>query len=159
MTYPLLTMLSTTQFMTSSTWMPTVPPSAPPSPLQNLFLTPRPPSCVLSATPRCTATPVHPLPLYQPPVSPRRPLSPLPSLLSPIREKVVSIQPQLYPPPVLWTPRPPSPLIQSSSPLNSTSALCGCLSISTTGSHRDGNQGLTNRVYGLWLKSSTPQNL
>ena len=140
-------MLSTTPFMTSSTWMPTVPPSVPLSPLQNPFL-----------TPRRVDTLAHPLPLYQPPVSPRRPFSPLPSLLSPTREKVVSTQPLPHPPPVLWTPRPPSPPTQLSSPLNNTSALCGCLSVSTTGSHRDKNQGSTNRVYGLWLKSSTPQN-
>ena len=155
---PLLTTPSTTPFMTSSTWMPTVPPSVPPSPIQNPFLTPLPPPRVLSVTPRHVATPVHPLPVYQPPISPRRPLSPLPSLLSPIREKVVSTQPLLYPPPVLWTPRHPSPPPPSNSLQNSTSALCGCLSISTSGSHRDGNQGSMNRIYGLWLKSSMPQN-
>ena len=62
--------------------------------------------------------------------------------------------------PATSPPRPPSPPRlprPSRSPQNSTSALCGCLSVSTSGSHRDGNQGSTNRVYGIWLKSSTPQ--
>ena len=86
------------------------------------------------------------------------PLSPLPPLLSPTREKVVSMQPLPHPPPVLWTPpRPLSPSPWSNLPQNSTSALCGCLSISMSGLHRDGNQGSTNRVYGIWLKSSTLQ--
>ena len=62
------------------------------------------------------------------------------------------------PSPVLWTPpRPLPPSPRSSLPQNSTSALCGCLSVSMSGSHRDGNQGSTNRIYGVWLKSSTPQ--
>ena len=126
--------------------------------LQNPFITPRPPPRVLSITPRRVATPVHPLPQYQPPVSPRHPLSPLPSLLSPIREKVVNTQPLPYPPPVLWTPRHPSPPPLPNSLLNSTSALCRCLNVSMSGSHRGGNQGSTSRVYGLWLKSSMPQN-
>ena len=95
--------------MTSSTWMPTVPPSVPPSPLQNPFLTPLPPSRVLSVTPRRVDTPVRPLPLYHPLVSLQHPLSPLPSLLSPIREKVVCVQPLPHPPPVLWTPRLSTP--------------------------------------------------
>ena len=100
--------------MTSSTWMPTVPPSVPLSPTQNPFLTPLPPPHMLSVTPRRVVTPVpplpsyhhHPSPLYQLPLSPRRPLSPLPSLLSPVREKVVNTQPPPHPPPVLWTPSP-----------------------------------------------------
>ena len=115
--------------------------------------------------PRTRGHPVLPQPLYhrpspsyQPPLSPRRPLSPLPTLLSPIREKVVSAQLLPHPPPVLWTPRPLTPPPPLNLPQNSTSALCGCLSISTSGSHKDGNQGSTNRVYGLWLKSSMPQN-
>ena len=166
MTHLLLTTLLTKPFMTSSTWMPTSAHSVPPSPLQNPFLTPQPPPHVLSVTPRRAATPTHLLLSYHPPLSPqhplspRPPLSPLPPLLSPIKEKVVSMQPLPHPPPVLWTPpRPPSPPRPSNLPQNSTSALCGCLSVSTSGSHRDGNQGSTNRVYGIWLKSSTPQKL
>ena len=127
--------------------------------------TPTPPH-VLSVTPRRVVTPVPPLPSYhhrpspsyQPPLSPRRPLSLLPSLLSPVREKVVSAQPLPHPPPVLWTPHPPSPPPPPNSLLNNTSALCRCLSVPMSGSHGGGNQGSTNRVYGLWLKSSTLQN-
>ena len=52
---------------------------------------------------------------------------------------------------------PSSPLRPLNLPQNSTSALCRCLSVSTSGSHRDGNQGSTNRIYGIWLKSSTLQ--
>ena len=55
------------------------------------------------------------------------------------------------------TPPPSQPPPWLTLPQNSTSALCGCLSVSTSGSHVDGNQGSTNRVYGVWLKSSTPQ--
>ena len=164
MTHLLLTMLLMKLSMTSSTWMPTSAHSVPPSPVLNPFITPRLPPHALSATPRREATPTHPLPSYLPPLSPlhplspRPPLSPLLPLLSPIREKVVSMQPLPHPLPVLWTPpRPPSPPCLSSLPQNSTSALCGCLSVSTSGSHRDGNQGSTNRVYRIWLKSSTPQ--
>ena len=76
----------------------------------------------------------------------------------PDKGKVVNTQPLPHPPPVLWTPRHLSPPLPSSSLQNSTSALCGCLSISMSGSHKDGNQGSTNRVYGLWLKSSMLQN-
>ena len=100
------------------------------------------------------------LDLYRPQhlLSPQPLPSPAPPLLSPIREKVISVQPAPHPPPVLWMPpRPCSPPLLSSSPQNSMSALCGCLNVSTSGSHGDGNQGSTNRVYGIWLKSSTPQ--
>ena len=162
--HPLLTMPLMTPSMTSSTRMPTSAHLAPPSPILNPFVTPQPPPRVLSVTPRCVATPAHLLPSYHPPLSPQHPLSPrpplslIPPLLNPIREKVVSAQPLPHPPPVLWTPpRPLSPLGPSDLPQNSTSALCRCLSVSTSGSHRDGNQGSTNRVYRIWLKSSTPQ--
>ena len=126
---------------------------------------PSAPTPHLKRFPKMCSHPAHPLPSYYPPLSPLPQLSPLPRLLSPLacplsptREKVISVQPRPHPPPVLWTPPlPPSPQIQSTSPQNSTSALCGCLNVSTSGSHRDGNQGSTSRVYRVWLKSSTPQ--
>ena len=80
--------------------------SAPPSPTLNPFVTPQPLPRILSVTPRHMDTPVRPLPSYQPPLSPLRLLSPLPCPLSLTREKVVNVQPLLYPPPVLWTPSP-----------------------------------------------------
>ena len=56
------------------------------------------------------------------------------------------------------TTTPPSETLpRQNLPQNSTSALCGCLNVSTSGLHLDGNQGSTSRVYGVWLKSSTPQ--
>ena len=126
--------------------------------------TPTPPPCLkrypkACGHPRPSPAVVSPPSSPQHPLSPRPPLPPSPPLLGLIRERVVSAQPLPHPPPVLWTPpRPPSPPPQPpNSPQNSTSALCGCLSVSTSGSHRDGNQGSTNRVYGIWLKSSTPQ--
>ena len=100
--------------------------------------------------------PLSPTPCYQPPQSPLRPPSQVYSP-GPTRERVVSRQPPLHPPPVLWTPPPYQPPPRPTSLQNSTSALCGCLSVSTSGSHVDGNQGSTNRVYGVWLKSSTLQ--
>ena len=109
-------MLLTTPSMTSSMWMPTVPPSVPPSPVQNPFLTPQLPPPVFSVTPRRAATPARLPPLYHPPLSPQRPLSPRPPLspflllLSPVREKVISVQPLPHPPasPVDASPTPVS---------------------------------------------------
>ena len=108
---------------------------------------------VRHATPQL---PLSPGPYYQPPQSPPHPPSRVYSP-RPTRERVVSRQPPLHPPPVLWTPPLYQPPPRSTSLQNSTSALCGCLSVSTSGSHVDGNQGSTNRVYGVWLKSSAPQ--
>ena len=157
----------------SSTWMPTAVCSLPLSPVQNPFVTP-PHAPVRDVTPGCVVTPDQPLPLhyppsprlssslpyYQPPRSPLplAPLSPRAHLRESTRERVINRQPLPHPPPVLWTP-PSEPPLWPTLPQNSTSALCRCLSVSTSGSHVDGNQGSTNRVYGVWLKSSTPQKL
>ena len=154
----------------SSTWIPGAVCSLPLSPVLNPFVTP-PRAPDRNVTPGRVVTPNQPLPLhyppspvllppllyYQPPQSPPRPLGPQAYLRSPTRERVVNRQPPLHPPPVLWTPPLSQPPPRPTLPQNSTSALCGCLSISTSGSHVDGNQGSTNRVYGVWLKSSTPQ--
>ena len=152
----------------SSTWIPGAVRSLPLSPVMNPFVTPpRAPADVL---PGRAVTPDQPLPLryppsprqssplpyYQPPLPPLRPPSQV-YLGSPTRERVVRRQPPPHPPPVLWTTPLSQPPPRPTLPQNSTSALCGCLSVSTSGSHVDGNQGSTNRVYGVWLKSSTPQ--
>ena len=148
----------------SSTWIPGPVRSLPLSPVMNLFVTP--PHVPAGDTPGRVGTldhlppsqyppsppPLSPAPYYQPPQSPLRP----PSQVYSTKGRVVRQQPLPHPPPVLWTP-PSEPPPRSTLPQNSTSALCGCLSVSTSGSHLDGNQGLTNRVYGVWLKSSTPQ--
>ena len=147
-----------------STWIPGPICSLPLSPVMNPFVTP--PHVPASGTPGREGTPsrlppsqyppspppLSPAPYYQPPLSPLRP----PSQVHSTKGRVVRQQPLHHPPPVLWTP-PSEPPPQSVLPQNSTSALCGCLNVSTSGSHLDGNQGSTNRVYGVWLKSSTPQ--
>ena len=164
-------LLTTPSSVMSLTWIPGPVHSFPLSPVMNLFVTP-PHVPARSVTPGRVDPPDQPLPLCYPPSpalqspcqycqslqSPPRPPSQV-YLRSPTRERVVNRQPPPHPPPVLWTPPRPEPPPRSTLPWNSTSALCGCLSVSTSGSHVDGNQGSTNRVYGVWLKSSTPQKL
>ena len=129
-------------------------PVSPPEPIFN-------PTVTTPHSKRHSKTRGHPRPspaIISPPSVTSTSSFPVTVSAKPNKGKVISVQPQPYPPPVLWTPRPPSPPTQSNSPQNSTSALCRCLNVLTSGSHRGGNQGSTSRVYRLWLKSSTPQN-